>query len=113
MTESPLRVRCTHWQPLKRGALLGYAAIELVAYGVIVSWIPISAGAVGSQRSHAPAARQRRQRDPEGRQAGADADIGVRRHRDAERFVRATVAALRGKFPAGLPTAGGAQHEPP
>ena len=112
MTESQLHVRCTHWQPLKRGALLGYAAIELVAYGVTINSIPIFTEADSSLRAGVPTHPLLGSDGAPILKGGKPARMPTLAFADTEtreRFLRAAVAALRAKFPAGLPTAGANQ----
>jgi hypothetical protein len=107
MTERPPHVR---WQPLRRGALLGYAPIELVAYGVVIDSIPILTEADDSLRAGGPS------HPPLGSDGGVILKagklarmppLGFAGTEIRERFLRAAVAVLHAKFPTGLPTAGG------
>jgi hypothetical protein len=109
MSEQRLHVRCTHWQPLRRGSLLGYASIELTAYGVILNSVPVFSAADGGLRAGVPTHPL----------LGTDGTVLMKGGKPArlpalafvnvetrERFLRATAAALHAKFPTGLPVAG-------
>jgi hypothetical protein len=55
MSEQQLRVRCTRWQLMQRGSLIGYATIELTAYGVAVVSVQIFVADDGTWRAGIPA----------------------------------------------------------